>query len=357
MLKHALLPSVLVALFPLTATTHAEALSDAEREALTEQLDFMINKGKEAITRRQATAYRAYKSAVQSESAALELYLECVEKIDFIEKDKRSSDFRSWKNDNKERLSDPGFRCALRHQLNWLILTLEAAQLEQKEESVFELAPKVKAAIDNIYDDAAKLTGFQDLLKQDMNGTFFARAYGFGTYRVKDWPTVPLNIAEVYDKMVFPPLREQREAAQLRRAWQQRINYQELMLKHWSQKPQKSNRIGMKRDIIPPAYTRFIEKEKPNLQWQMELDVFAAGDERGAASRMLSHIKSNIGHNNTVKWVKQLHKLIAPDEPELVIEGDSSTTGEPTSTTSEPSSTPESTSTEEETTDYIDLSE
>ncbi|MFC5051305.1 hypothetical protein ACFPK9_11870 [Rubritalea spongiae] len=344
MLKHALMPSVLVALCSLTPATHAETLSKADREALAEQLDYMINKGKEAMTQRQSAAYQAYRSAMNSDSDALDFYLKCYEKLNFTDKGKSYSDFRNWKSNekNKERHSESGFRCALRHQLNWLTLTIEAAQLQQKEKPVSELAPKVKAAIDNIYADAETLDGFEDMLKQNVKGTVFAKVYGFGTYTIKDWPNTPLNISDVYEKIIFPSYRENKQADKLRSAWKQRIMYEELMLEHWSQE-RDTKRIGMKKDMQSPEYLKFIETEKPNLEWEMELDVFEAGDELGAAQRMLAHIKANVGHNNILKWVKQLHELVAPEGEELIIsetnEASSSTeppsNNQPTPTTSE----------------------
>lgn len=312
-----------MAVCTLTLTTHADTLSETDREALTEQLDFMIHRGKEAMTQRQSAAYQAYRAAMSSDSDALAFYLKCYEKVNFTDNGKSYSDFRNWKSSdkNKERFSDSGFRCALRHQLNWLTLTIEAAQLEQQEKPVAALASKAKAAIDNIYADAKTLDGFEDLLQKDVKSSIFAKTYGFGTYTVKDWPTTPLDVADVYEKIIFPSYRENKQADKLRAAWKQRIMYEELMLEHWSKdKEDKNNkRIGMKSDMMSQAYTKFIEIQKPNLLWQMELDVFDAGDELGAASRMLSHIKANVGHNNTLKWVKQLHELVSPEEEEIVI--------------------------------------
>ena len=356
-MKYPLLSSVVLSACALTSPLQAELLSEADRESLTRKLDIMINQGKDALTKRQAAAYQAYRAAMGSESAALDLYLNCVEKVDFIEAGKKSSDFRSWKSSDKakDKLSDPGFRCALRHQLNWLVLSIEAARLEQEEKPLATLSSKAKAAIDNIYQDAQKLGAHHSELKQDVTGSVFAKAYGFGTYRVKDWPTTPLNIAEVYESIVFPALREERKPDALRTAWKQRIMYQELMLEHWSKGPE-SKRIGMKRDVKPPAYYKFVEQEKPNLIWQMELDVFDAGDERGAAGRMLSHIQANMSHNNVVKWVKELHELISPGEP-LDIAQSIPANSDTGVTQSSPTPTPPVEEPPEPTGTYIELTE
>lgn len=335
MFKHVLIPSVLVAFCTLTPATHAENLSPADREDLMEQLDYMVNRGMEAMTQRQASAYQAYRSAMKSDSDALDFYLKCYKQLNFTETGKSYSDFRQWKSSdrNKERFSDPGFRSALRHQLNWLTLTIEAAQLAQKDKPISSLAPKVKSALNSIYADAQKIHGHEDILKQNVKSSVFAKVYGFGTYTIKDWPTTPLNIADVYEKIIFPSYRENRQADKLRAAWKERIMYEELMIEHWpDEKDQENTRIGMKSDMQSAAYKKFIEEQKPDLLWQMELDVFENGDELGAANRMLSHIKANAGHNNTLKWVKQLHKLISPTEIDELMKVSPTAATEPVST-------------------------
>ncbi len=287
----------------------AETITSAQREKLSKALDLLINKSKATLNSRQATAYKAYKEARGSNSAAYDLYLDCVEKVDFLDSGKKSSDFRDWKKVNKGRISDPAFRLALRHQLNWLVLTIEAAR--QEEADYATLTPKARSAISSIFEDAKRLEGYHSILRQDVLSSVFAKAYGFGSYKVKEWPTNPLNLVQVYDKVIFPPLRNSKKAATLRSAWMERISYQEQSLENWAPMP-KSKTVGMKKDLKPPAYNKFLETEKPKLIWEMEMDVYKAGDEYGAATRMLTHLSRNISHNSAPEWAKTLTELIGP---------------------------------------------
>jgi hypothetical protein len=193
----------------LVSPVQAETMTSAQREKLSEALDSLINQSKATLNSRQATAYNAYKRALGSSSEALALYLDCVEKVDFLDSGKKSSDFRDWKKSQKEKLSDPSFRLALRHQLNWLVLTIEASRND--EEDYATLSSKARSAVANIFDDAEKLEGYHTILKQDVLSSVFAKAYGFGSYKVKNWPTTPLNLVQVYDKVVFTPLRDQKK--------------------------------------------------------------------------------------------------------------------------------------------------
>jgi hypothetical protein len=81
----------------------AESITPAQREKLSKALDVLINQSKSTLISRQATAYRAYKSALSSSSAAFDLYLDCVEKVDFLDAGKKSSDFRDWKKSAKRK--------------------------------------------------------------------------------------------------------------------------------------------------------------------------------------------------------------------------------------------------------------
>lgn len=325
-----------VALFVSSPLCSADELTSSEREKLAKQLEELLHRSQETLTQRQATAYKAYKSALQSETAAMELYLKCVELTDFEDQGKKNSDFRDWKRKEKDRYSDPSFRCALRHQLNWLVLTIEAARAG---DDVSELAPKARTALQNILADAEQLKGKEGILRQSATDSVFARAYGFGSLKVKNWPMSPLAIADIYDKLILPPLRDEKKASSVRSAWMERISYEEKALQEWAPVP-KDTSIGMKKDMLPPAYEKFVSEQKPKLIWQMEKDVFAAGDQAGAATRMLSHISSNIAHNDAIKWAEELQKLLSPEK---------------SSTVDKESSDPDSTREPESTSGYLEL--
>jgi hypothetical protein len=302
-----------LAFVSLAIPAQAETITSAQREQLSKALDALINQSKSTLNSRQATAYIAYKNALSSNTAAYDLYLNCVEKVDFLDSGKKTSDFRDWKRAQKERISDPGFRLALRHQLNWLVLTLEASRNEKEDYAALSL--KARTAISNIFDDAKSLEGYQSILRQDVLSSVFAKAYGFGSFKVEEWPTTPLNLVQVYDQVIFPPLRASKKSASLGSAWQERISYQEQGIEMWSPMP-KSKTIGMKKDLKPPAYNTFIAIEKPKLIWEMEMDIYKAGDEFGAASRMITHLSLNMSHSSAPDWAKELTKIIGPPAEE-----------------------------------------
>ena len=61
-----------------------------------------------------------------------------------------------------------------------------------------------------------------------------------------------------------------------------------------------------------PDYEKFLAEGVPQLQWEMEVDLFNHGDEGGAAMRMLALIEKNITHPSAREWGEQFKTLLKP---------------------------------------------
>ena len=123
------------------SSAHADALSAPEREALLQKLEEMRANAESKVDARYRAAIAAYQAAMASDDAAMELYLNCVEKVNFKDQQRKNADFREWKRREEDRLSDPGIGLALRLQLRWLILTLRAAsEKTERDQSRFRCA-------------------------------------------------------------------------------------------------------------------------------------------------------------------------------------------------------------------------
>jgi hypothetical protein len=300
----------------------AEPLSDADREALIEKLDSLKTQATERLDARFRAGVAAYQSAIGSDDEALSLYLKCVEKVDFIDQKKKESDFRDWKRKEDERLSKASFKLALRHQLNWLSLTLQAASENADRD---KLAVAAQGAMDNVLRDIEKLKDQQALLKQGVTGTVFAKAYEISTLKLEKWPLSPIDVSQIYDQVILPQYRNPKSIDKLRENWLRRIQQEGLMVEHWAgaaktpRGGKEDRRIGMIDNSRPPELDRFISDTVPTMQWQMELDLFKSGDQAGAALRMLGHIEKNLGHPSSKDWTDQFRAmLVAPPAPPTV---------------------------------------
>ncbi len=280
----------------------ADPLTQADLEELRERLK-AIQAGTQLMQdKRFKAAVDAFQSALQSEDAAMDLYLKCVEQADFIDLDKKGQEFRDWKRDNEEHLKSAEFRQALRHQLRWLSLTMRAAA---RPEDVQKLAPEAQEAVRAIVQNAGKLEGQGGVLSRSVLESVFARCYKLGDLPLKNWPTSPMQVTAIYDQLILPPLRKPSSIVALSEAWDLRMQTEAAMIEYFSG--------DRKRDSPAAAIAKFRSTTLPNLQWRKEIDLFQSGDQRAAALRMLTHINENMTHNNAPTWIEEFQSLVNPD--------------------------------------------
>ncbi len=283
-------------------------LAEGERAKVMKRLDVIEGVSNDRISGLYKRALQDYRAAVNSDSDTMELYLKCIEKVNFEDKHRKSSDFREWKDRNKEELRSGSLRVALRHQLIWLMLSIEAAS---SDGNITDMADKAMAHIDNVFEHADQLTEHQNVLNKNATSSIFAQAYELDI-KIKDWPKSSLDIANIYDKLVMPPLRSTSNIETLRKAWDKRIEHSGLKVEKWVKKT--SSRVGTKDGIRPPEVEKFLQETKPELLWAKEKDCFAIGDEQRAANNMLKILEGYVTHKKAPSWITEMRGLIAAEE-------------------------------------------
>lgn len=304
-------------------SVNAEILADADREALLANLEKLKEGAESKMDARFRLAISAYRTAIASDDAAIELYLKCTEKVNFEDQQKKAIDFREWKRKEDERLSDPAMRLALRYQLRWLIITLQAAS-ENADRT--KLAGEAQSVVDSIFSDPEKLRGQERTLSMPVTGSVFARAYDINSVKVEKWPLSPVQLEQVYTDILLPPYQRPGSTAQLRAVWMKRIQQEGAKIEHMAvENPRnegrngnddrEEKRIGMASAMRPPEYEKFLQDTVPKLLWEMEVDLFRNGDQSGAAVRMLAHLEKHISHPSAREWGEQLRGLLTPAAP------------------------------------------
>lgn len=291
--------AALLLLFANPVLAEEKPLSEIDRELLLEKLKEIQESSNSTVKGRFGVALTAFKRARESNAAAHDLYLKCIEKIRFEDQVKKASEFRDWKKRHKDRTDSEGFRLALRHQLNWLVLTLEAAQVED----ITTMSSRGISVLEAILRDAEELKGQSELLKDSVLKSIFADAYSVNGIDVIGWPTSPLDITSLYEGVILPPLRDPDTTSALRSAWLKRIEHEGTLLEKWT------NEASADRDR-KPGFEKWLVEGRQNLMWRMEVDLFVNGDQRGAALRMLEHLKTNLTHKSAPKWIEQFTRLV-----------------------------------------------
>lgn len=294
--------SLLSSLFlPLqSASAEVNALSEGDRQALLERLKELQEGAGGRAEKRAGSALSAFRAAAGSDDKAHEFYLSCVEKVRFQDEKRTAQDFRDWKRRHKDREDGDGFRRVLRHQLNWLLLTIEANNA--KEGSEAELSSRAVTALDAILSDPV-LEGpqFRDL-EQDVTKTVFALAYGLRGE--EKWPVSPMKLEEIYRKHILPPLAEKKDVAAFRSAWIKWMSQEAKLEELRAAAPDKGERSA--------AFERFLVEKRPQMLWDLEKAVFEMGDQRGAALAMLGHLETYAGHKNELQWTKDFAAFLEP---------------------------------------------
>ncbi|WP_411847153.1 hypothetical protein AAFN60_06885 [Roseibacillus persicicus] len=280
------------------------ALSEGDRQALMERLKELQEGAGGRAEKRAGSALAAFRAAAGSDDKAHEFYLSCVEKVRFQDEKKSAQDFRDWKRRHKDREDSDGFRRVLRHQLNWLLLTIDAANAKEGSES--ELSTRAVTALDAILGDPV-LEGPQfGALEQDVTKTVFALAYGLrGEGK---WPVSPMKLEDVYKKHILPPLAEKKDVAAYRNAWRKWMSQEAKLQEVRAAAPDKGERSA--------AYERFLVEKRPQMLWDLEKAIFEMGDQKGAALAMLSHLEAHAGHKNEIQWTKDFAAYLEPKPSE-----------------------------------------
>ena len=156
------------------------------------------------------------------------------------------------------------------------------------------------------------LTSQREVLGQNVTGTVFARAYDIEGVALDKWPFSPLNLGQIYDSVLLPPSRASGNIPVLRAGWLKRL-HQEGVVHEDVHAKSKSNGRPLSPDTShSQEQEKFLTETLPDLQWQMETDLFRCGDQRGAALRMIAHIEKYLTHRNACKWSDELKKLLTP---------------------------------------------
>lgn len=284
----------------------ADELSGSDRIALIEQLEKIQKQSDDRVSGLYRRAIQDYRAAIRSDDATMDLYLKCFEKVNFEDQQRKSQEFREWKRKNKDRLHSASMRMALRHQLSWLLLSIEAAQ---RDGDVSDLGARAITHLDQIFKNAEKLKEHRAILSKNVLSSVFARAYKLNI-KVEEWPKSTLDIAQIYEKVVMPPLRHPERLSSLRAAWKHRILHEGLVHEKWGGR--NGTTIGKKDAMRSPEFELFLSETRPQLLWEMEMDCFRVGDEQASALRMLSHLEKYLTHKDAPEWIEEFQLLVQP---------------------------------------------
>lgn len=263
------------------------------------------------------------KGGAGSDAAALALYEDC-EKLNADrraltrdEKKAREEQIKKQAERNKDNKSatvkeDGDFGTAVRLQIRYLIMTLEAKDTKEME----KMLPELNAYLGDVVANAEKLKGRAgNYLATGLRagggrrgggggggGNPFVQAFQLDHYLENDsWSMDPLDFGDIYDKTILPIYREKKKA-ELGAQWDARM----------------SNEAGYRKGAFAEAeYTLWQQSTLLDIKWLKLKDLYSNGDKPvNAMADMLAMIRENPGHPASPKWLEEFRGMVTAALPE-----------------------------------------
>lgn len=325
---------ILVLVFCLSSQIVATDLTPEQIESIRKKFQSIKEGRSEHVTSRNSNAGQVFSGAAQDPRAAMELYLKCVELVDFEKEGRPAEDFKAWKENFERRfdqeptsngfLDKDAFYESLRLQLQYLALTLRASQAEDLKDVFPTLVSYVES-----------LSRMQKVPTEAMTNSVatsvFARAYELekDLESNKGWEQVPFNIGGIYEKTILPYLRVE-DPNGLMIAWDKLIEQQKRLvltiekareeelrgLNRDEQIRKRSEREGNTRRnnerTLMGEYDMndFTEEVLPQLEWNKLVDMFGYVDQVMGAKGMLDFIEAHKAHKLGQQFMDQFSSIV-----------------------------------------------
>lgn len=315
----------------------ADELPEEELTRILERLEAILDQAAETAGGRRAIAIRAFRDASSSGEKALEFYLQCVERVRFEERGRSQNDFRAWARERRSLHGEQSFQAALVLQLRWLLFSMssrEDEEIEDEEEraaKAMERATQALSMIRELGSNWSRYAPHQEMLRQDVFSTDFARAYRIDSDEGGSVANAPLPAANVFESTIMPPLRQARRIDDLRSAWALRIDQEQREFESRGGGNQRAPARDTDRARL------FRSEHRPALLWRSEMDVFRAGGQRQAAPRLMEMLEQNVNEPHALDWLRELQQAI---RGQITSGGDSASSASPPTATTSGGSSP-----------------
>ena len=245
------------------------------------------------------------RSAIASEAAALNFYVECEKIVNIERKDFDKTEERARKEQadrQAERRTDKGEQeqngdlgAAIKLQIEYLLLTLEAH--ETKLEDRAKLVPKLQGYIQQLVANADKLRGRAgQALGRDLGGSPVVQALQIERFlRAEGWSGNPMNVGGMFDSTIFPFYAAEKKE-DLPAQWDARI---------------AADTAVQKGRLPEPEFMIWGQQELPPLRWARAVYLAANGPSPvNGLAEMLNHIKAYPGHPDAPKWLETMRTAV-----------------------------------------------
>lgn len=298
----------------------AQSLTPEQIEKIEQELKNIASEVEGSRLSSRTSAVNAFQKAAASEKATLDFYFTCYKEVRYDRQDARASDFRDWREQNEERIKGRGNLPAMQLQLQYLVLTLRAAEGVSRK----TLIPELEAFANTVISSLGALQegveppavtggggrnqggnrggqGGEDglrRLKEGVNNTVFAQAFNLDkTLKVSSWSLTPGNIGSLYEQAVLPYFQE-KEPEMLASAWDRRIKLE-------------SEYVAAVSTDNPTAVEIFKAETLPQLHFEKSRDLFQFSSQQQGALAIINLLKQHPDHPNAGDWLEEFRGLLS----------------------------------------------
>jgi hypothetical protein len=237
-------------------------------------------------------AINDFTAAAADDNGALDFYAEAVRVTEFVGQPREQMAFHDWKKSEMGKLNAGAIRAVLRYT----VLSLQRAA-GATDAQIF---PPLLAYAQETAQDLPTF-GDQQILRSPVSDNIFAKWYNVGSRLggMEKWEPEPGNIEGMYQKLLLPVMRQNRDPR---------------ILQYWDDKIFAEKEAA---SMAAAAFNtdRFNQNRRPFLLWSRAEDEVAIGMRDQGINDMYNVVKAFPAHPDAGKWIAELQGLLSPPPP------------------------------------------
>lgn len=304
---------------------------DGQTVDIAQMLQALRQLREQTTTKAKADKQRAIQevsAAAASGESAVIAWEKAVMATHFDGVTKEATAFKAWRDGEGEALKEPEAKNAARLYFQWLALTLQRSS----GTPVKEMLPSILNYTKELLNDQAAMDSLEDtisrekeraagkrgpqrksndgdvkkmhdsILNRPLGGSMVVQWLKLGDWvAVEKWEQSPGNYDGIFDKIILPELRAQRD--------QRVLEYWDMKIKRESENASKS-KLEFDRD-------KFNTGRLPHLLWKRASDLALLGFKNRAANDMFNLIRKYPTHPDAGEWMGKLEEMLMPPVPAL----------------------------------------
>ena len=275
----------------ISTPASADSLTGDERGSILLELNDIQDVLESKQLNLRTSAAQTFQAASSSNDAAYEFYLKCHKVLNFDPKGASYSDFRNWRDRQEDKVKTEPNLAAMRLQLQYLVLSMKAAEADE----IDSIIPELEQFVGNVVANAENLN--MRTMQEPVTKTIFAEAYELNkSLKMENWSYSPGNYDEVYQTTIFPYYRET-APKELAAVWDRRIALELGLV--------TSEQAGN-----TEALEKFQQERLPTLHWQKSLDLFNSVSQKQGAAALIQLVRANPEHPDIRNWVESFRQLL-----------------------------------------------